>query len=240
MNGDRAWMEEHVLGTRDLLLYGRLLEELDQIPAEEIWKELRAAAEPYLASGPDRTAILHEQVDALIEALVARDQRFGYPPPFCHKGCSNCCHELVYCTDEEARAIHDHCLTAGIAIDQARIVRQLRHVATDERLDHTGATTWNDQPEADQACVFLDPADGACTIWPVRPLVCRAHLAEQTDQHCRPHNGQVNPKALGISYIELSYILSAIFTIHRDSIRKTMGRLLLDLKAGPSKDVSTP
>jgi hypothetical protein len=50
----------------------------------------------------------------------------------------------------------------------------------------------------------------------------------------------VNPKALGISYIELSYILSAIFTIHRDSIRKTMGRLLLDLKAGPSKDVSTP
>jgi len=239
MNEDRAWLEEHVLGSGDLLLYGRLLEEMNEIPPGEIWQELRAAAEPYLAGGTERTAVLHRKVDALIEALVSRDQRFGYPPPFCHKGCSNCCHELVYCTDEEARGIHGHCKTAGIAIDHARIARQLRHVVTDERLDHTGATTWNDQPEADQACVFLDPADGSCMIWPVRPLVCRAHLAEQTDQHCRPHNGQVNPKAIGISYIELSYILSAIFTIHRDSIKKTMGRLLLDLDTRPAKDVRT-
>lgn len=239
MNRDRAWMEAHVLGPGDLILYGRLLEELDEIPAEVIWKELRAAAEPYLASGPDRSAVLHQRADTLIEALVARDRRFGYPPPFCHKGCSNCCHELVYCTDEEARAIHDHCRTAGIAIDCDRIARQLRHVATDERLDHTGATTWNDQPEADQACVFLDPADGSCSIWSVRPLVCRAHLAEATDAHCRPHNGRADPEAIGISYIELSYILSAIFTIHRDSIKKTMGRLLLGLNAGPAEDVGT-
>jgi hypothetical protein len=48
-----------------------------------------------------------------------------------------------------------------------------------------------------------------------------------------PHNGQINPKACGINYIELSYILSAIFTIHRDSIKKTMGRLLLNLKDSP-------
>jgi hypothetical protein len=59
------------------------------------------------------------------------------------------------------------------------------------------------------------------------------HLAERTDEYCMPHNGQINPKACGINYIELSYILSAIFTIHRDSIKKTMGRLLLNLKDSP-------
>ena len=226
---NRRWLQEHVLGEGDLLLYGRLSEEFQDLPAETLWRELRTAAERYLAGGPDRAEACHRLMDATQEALIARDQRFGYPPPFCHKGCCNCCHELVYCTSEEARLIHGHCRAAGIAIDRAKLERQLRHVETDEHLDHTGATTWNDQPAADQACVFLDPADGSCAIWPVRPMVCRAHLAEGTDAHCRPHNGQVDPEAIGIDYPELGYILSAVFTIHRDSIKQTMGRLLLEL-----------
>ena len=225
--GDRRWVEEQLLGAGDLLVYGRLAEELEETPPAEIWKQLRAIAEPYLAGGADRTERIHQLVDETIDALVARDQRFGYPPPFCHKGCCNCCHELVYCTADEARLIHDHCQATGLAIDLAKLERQLRHVATDAQGDHTGATTWNDQEEADQACVFLDPQTGACRIWPVRPMVCRVHLAEGTDAHCRPHNGQVDPEVRGIDYLELSYILTALFTIHRDSIKKTMGRLLL-------------
>jgi len=223
-------MEEHILGEGDLLLYGRLSEEMYSISPVVIWKELRAVAEKYLTCGADRTGIFHRIVDETIEALTERDKRFNYLPPFCHKGCSNCCHELVYCTSEEAWHIYDHCLEAGIEIDNAKLERQLKHVETDEHRDHTGVTTWNDQEEADHACAFLDKADGSCAIWPARPLVCRVHLAERTDEYCMPHNGQENPKAYGINYIELSYILSAIFTIHRDSIKKTMGRLLLELK----------
>jgi len=226
MSRDRHWVEKHLLKGGDLLLYGRLLEEMDALPPDEIWRELRAAAEAYLADGADRTRLVHQRVDELIEALVARDQRFGYPPPFCHRGCANCCHELVYCTDQEAQRIHDHCAKEGIAIDYAKLARQLEHVETDAHLDHTGGTTWNDQAEADQSCVFLGE-DRACRVWSERPLVCRVHLAEETDRHCRPHNGVVDPEALGISYIELSYILSAVFTLHRDSVKKTLGRLLL-------------
>ncbi len=229
-NPDRAWLEARLPRAADLLVYGRLADELDELAPETLWRELRAAAEPYLAGGPERTASLHRRVDALLDALTARDQRFGYPPPFCHKGCCNCCHEVVYCTSEEAAGIHRHCRAAGIAIDYPRLERQLRHLETDADQDHTGATTWNDQPGPDQACAFLDPRDGSCTIWPVRPLVCRVHLAEETDAHCRPHNGREDPAAKGISYLEVSYLLSAVFTIHRDSIRKTLGRLLLDLR----------
>jgi Fe-S-cluster containining protein len=226
---DYRWMEANVLGDDGLLVYGRLAEEIHEAPPEDLWRQLRAVAEPYLAGGADRAAVYQRIVDAALEALGARDQRFGYPPPFCHKGCCQCCHELVYCTSEEARQIQDYCRAEGIAIDPAKLERQLRHVETDARLDHTGGTTWNDQEEADQSCVFLRPEDGACAIWPVRPMVCRVHLAEGTDAHCRPHNGRENPEARGISYLETSYILTAIFTIHRDSIRKTMGRLLLAL-----------
>jgi Fe-S-cluster containining protein len=231
MKEDYRWLEEHVLGDGDLLVYGRLSQEFDALSRDEIWKELRAAAERYLACTTDRAATFQRIVDEALEELLARDARFGYPPPFCHKGCCNCCHELVYCTDEEARRIHEHCRAAGLPIDHAKLARQLRHVATDDHGDHTGATTWNDQPAADQACVFLDRKDGSCTIWAVRPMVCRVHLAEGTDAHCRPHNGVEDPEACAISYPELSYLLSAIFTIHRASIKKTMGRLLLDLRA---------
>lgn len=240
LDEDRRWMEKHVLGEGDLLLYGRLSEEIDEISPAVMWKELRAVAEKYLACSADRTVVFHRLVDETIDALTARDQRFNYPLPFCHKGCSNCCHELVYCTSEEALHIHDYCLQAGIEIDKAKLERQLRYVETDRRLDHTGVTTWNDQDEADQACAFLDKADGSCSIWPARPFVCRVHLAEQTDEYCRPRNGQVNPKARGINYIELSYILSAIFTIHRDSVKKTMGRLLLALNDSSQSPSGSP
>jgi len=220
---------EKALGDGDLLLYGRLAEEFQDLPAADTGRELRAVAERYRGAGPDRAARFQLLVDETLEALLARDRRFGYPPPFCHRGCSNCCHELVYCTSEEALRILGHCRDQGIPVDRAKLERQLRHVDVDAQGDHTGGTTWNDQPESDQSCVFLDPADGSCRIWPVRPMVCRVHLAEETDAHCRPCNGREDPEAKGISYLETATILSAIFTIHRDSVKKTMGRLLLDL-----------
>ncbi len=224
----RKWVEENVMGDGDLLLYGNLGPELEEADAEAFWEALRRAAAPYAGGGPGRARAAQARVDETIAALLARDARFGYPAPFCHKGCANCCNQLVYCTLEEARDIHAHCRERGIAIDYARLERQLRHVEVDAAGDHTGATTWDDQPEADRACAFLGP-DRACAIWPVRPLVCRAQLAEGTDAHCRPHNGVPDQEAVAISYPEVDYQISAVFTIHRDSVKKTLGRLLLDL-----------
>lgn len=231
-DGDRAWVEARVLRGGDLLLYGRLQQEFEALEPGVLWKEIRSAAEPYLEGGDGRTRALHACIDRTLEALIARDARFGYPPPFCHKGCANCCHELVYCTPEEAAGIVSFCRERGLSIDRARLRRQLDHIGFDSDGNHTGETTWNDQAAEDQACVFLSPVDRTCLVWPVRPSVCRVHLAEGTDRFCAPHNGQENPNAQGIDYIELDFLLSAVFTLHRDTIRKTMGRLLLDLGAG--------
>ena len=221
-------MEANVIKNGDLLLYGNLLQELDDLPPATLWKEFRRIGEAYLGDGPEHTRRLHALVDDTIAALIERDQRFGYPPPFCHKGCARCCHELVYCTAEEASGIQNYCQDKGVAIDHAKLRRQLQYIDFDANGDHTGATTWNDQPLEDQSCAFQDPADHACRIWLVRPLVCRVHLAQDTDQYCAPHNGVENPEARGINYIELSYILTVVFTLHRDSIKKTLGGLLLD------------
>ena len=106
----------------------------------------------------------------------------------------------------------------------------LQTVELDDQGNHTGITTWNDQNESEQSCIYLDPNEKACRIWPVRPFVCRVHLAEETDHYCRPYNGDPHPQAQGITYPEWSYVLSAIFTIHQDSIKKTMIQLLSKLR----------
>ncbi len=224
---DRDWYEKNVVKNGSNFLYGRLQQDMETIPADEFWSELRRNAEAYLNAGPQRAKLTQQKVDAETDGLIARDTRYGYPAPFCHKGCANCCHELVYCTDEEATQISSYCVENKIPIDFEKLKRQLDYVEFDSDDNHTGATTWNDQPAEDQSCVFLNSKERYCEIWPVRPLVCRVHLAEETDQYCKPYNGQENPNALGISYIELSYILSVVFTVHQDSIRKTMGQLLL-------------
>lgn len=230
---NREWVEANIIKTGDMLLYGKLHDEMDTIPADVFWKELRRIAEIYLNTEKDRAKTMHTMVDSTIESLIERDKRFGYPEPFCHKGCCNCCHELVYCTSEEAERIFEYCETNRIEINYEKLSRQLDFIEFDGSMNHTGITTWNDQPIEDQSCAFLNETEKCCSIWPARPLVCRVHLAEKTNQYCAPHNGTENLDAHGINYIELSYILSVIFTIHRDSIKKTMGKLLLDSKPNP-------
>ena len=224
---DRTWVEKNIIKNGDMLLYGNLPEEMESLPSEHLWQEFRRIGELYLGAGQSRTRLIHALVDELIETLTARDRRYGYPPPYCHKGCGNCCHEVVYCTSEEAGGIREYCSAEGIFLDYEKLRRQLEYVECDSSLDHTGVTNWNDQHIDEQSCVFLHKTEKTCSIWPVRPLVCRVHLAEETSVHCTPHNGVENPRARGINYIELSFILTVVFTIHRDSIKKTMGRLLL-------------
>ncbi len=224
---DRQWYENNIVRTGEHFLYGRLQDDMESIPADEFWAQLKQQAQSYLDDGENRAGRVQQRVDGQIDSLIARDTRFGYPAPFCHKGCANCCHEIVYCTDDEAKQIIEFCQNNDVVIDTDKLKRQLAHVEFDEQNNHTGATRWHDQPLEDQSCIFLNQQGRFCNIWQVRPLVCRVHLAEDTDQYCKPHNGVENPNARGISYIELSYILSAVFTYHQDSIRKTMGQLIV-------------
>ncbi len=229
-NKDQKWVEKEVLQGKDILFYGTLAEDFSNIPPEEFWKEFRTQLENYLKTPNNRSDIFHQLIDQKLEELIARDKRYGYPPPYCHKGCANCCHEIVYCTSEEAELILKYCQENKIEIDYQKIERQLKTVEFDDEGNHSGITTWNDQSEEDQACIFLNPQEKSCKIWAVRPFVCRVHLAEETDLYCRPYNGDPHPQAKGISYPEWSYILSAIFTIHQDSIKKTMVQLLSKFK----------
>lgn len=226
VNDSHRWMDEHVLGGRYPDLYGYLVLVDHGIPAADVWDRLRHWTEKYLSCGPDRTQRFHLIVDETIAFQTEIDVRDGYSPPFCRRGCTGCCCQSVACTDEEAALIYEYCAGHGIRIDFEKLGRQDRHLTYDHNGDFTGETTWDDQPEEDRACAFLDAADGSCRIWPVRPFVCRAQLAEETNAHCRPRNGVPDPLSRAIHFPETSYILSAVFTVHHDSVGKMLFRLL--------------
>lgn len=231
INNAHQWMSENILHGRAPVLYGFLVAVEHSIPAGTIWENLARWTGQYLSNGRNRTEEFHAIFDRELEALVTDDIKSGYRPPFCFKGCSECCYQHVACTDEEAQLIHNFCSSHGIAIDYEKMLRQLDYLEFDKEGNFNGQSSWSAQSESDQACPFLDMDEGTCTIWPVRPFVCRSTLAEVTCDYCRPYNGMPSPESKAILHPETSYILSAVFTVHHDSIGKTMAKLLLDLRA---------
>jgi hypothetical protein len=228
VNEAHEWMDKNILKGRYPDLYGFLVLVDHNIPAEEIWNQLQFWSEQYLDFGENRTRICHKIIDETIENQVEIDIQGGFRSYYCHKGCSNCCYQPVACTDEEAQFIFKYCMENKIHINFKKLEIQQRYMKFDSCNNFTGITTWNDQVEEDQACIFLDTNDAICKIWEVRPFVCRVHLAEKTDKFCKSFNGVPDPNACGIHYPVCSYILSTIFTIHHDSIGKMMNRLLLN------------
>lgn len=226
-------MDEQVLHGRYPVLYGFLIEVDHEIPAGEVWDRLWYWTKRYCDSGSDRSVRFQQLVDEVIEHQSRLDSEQGYPPAYCHKGCANCCYQNVACTGEEALQIYKFCKDGGIPIDFEKLSRQRAHLQFDQNGDFTGITDWDEQPDSDRSCVFLDNEQRICRIWPVRPLVCRLHLAEKTDAYCKTSNGAIDTRAAGIHYPECSYIASAVFTAHHDSIGKTMNALLLARKQDP-------
>ncbi len=230
VNDAHEWMDKNILHGRSPDLYGFLILMDHSIPPDEIWDQLKLWSEQYNEFGENRTRICHRIIDKIIEYQLDIDRQDGYRPPFCRRGCSNCCFQPVACTDEEAALIYSYCIENSIDINFEKLTRQQRYMEFDSSGNFTGRTEWDCQPDEDRSCIFLNMDDRSCRIWEVRPFVCRVHLAEETDEYCRSNNGVPDPRAKGIHYPECSYIMSAIFTIHHDSIGKMMGRLLSDRK----------
>ena len=221
-------MDRTILHGRDPDLYGFLILTDHDIPASEIWDQLKYWTEQYLEFGENRTKISHRVLDNMIDYRLETERLEGYAPCFCHKGCCSCCYQPVACTDEEAMLIAHHCRENSVPLDKDRLRRQQRFMLFDKEGNFTGAPEWTSQTEEDQSCIFLDAQERTCRIWEVRPFVCRAHLAEKTDRYCRSSTGAPDPRSSGIHYPECSFLLSAIFSFHHDSVGKMMGPLLCD------------
>ena len=103
------------------------------------------------AQGADETyAALAARVDAFFARVMA-----SHPGQMqCRRGCFACCHPHLHLVAYEWRRVR----AAVLALDpMTRTAIAAR--AADPKATH---------------CALLD-ADGACTVWQARPMVCRSH-----------------------------------------------------------------
>ena len=120
--------------------------------------------------------------DALLEAHLENLARKGTKPA-CHKGCHACCLKpTVPFTEPELRAISWY--ASEVISGELRPVVRQRLLAHDQHLE----------------CPFL--VDKACSIYPVRPLICRQFLVKEKpceigeDVIRLPREGVVRPVAM--------------------------------------------
>lgn len=91
---------------------------------------------------------------------------------------AHCCHQNVEVCEAEVKVIGIYCKEKNINIPRDYLQQQLRY----SRQDIGNADC--------SACVFLK--GNRCSIYPVRPMNCRAHLVATPAEHCdlKKHKGQ--------------------------------------------------
>jgi hypothetical protein len=167
----------------------------DAVSAREQGKRVKLP----LVQRADAAALNNMMNAQLDEAIVRRNAQIG-PRLACGKGCNNCCRSPVLVTEGEAVAI-------------AVWLRDPEHVDVRARFD-AAYVKWRDAlggllaqtaeprtPEQNQAwcllvlqrqamCAFNH--EGACTIYPVRPALCRKAHALDSNEFCGTDAGKVH------------------------------------------------
>lgn len=137
--------------------------------------------------------VMYAQLDG---AIARRDVEIG-PRMACHNGCNACCVSTVLASEGEAVAIAEWLREPEHADARARFGAayprwrdQLGDLQgqTDTR-DPKDTRAWMVQvQERGVMCAFNH--EGSCTIYPVRPAVCRKTHALDTSAHCTSFDSQ--------------------------------------------------
>ena len=123
---------------------------------------------------------LYAALDAAIAAELQRLSRLGVVPS-CRSGCSTCCAQHIVTNRLEVHAIGQH-VRRRFTPEQVEALR-LR-VRNWNRWEEAGRDGSIMPATVDRRCPLLEGT--TCGIYPVRPLICRAHFASTDPAWCRP------------------------------------------------------
>ncbi|WP_051257934.1 YkgJ family cysteine cluster protein [Desulfovibrio cuneatus] len=145
-------------------------------------------------------AWLHPLFDAYATLEAAQEQQLAQTPrtPACHKGCTACCTHLIPALPAEILGIRFY-LNHGIPAE----------------LRHTLRNNLNHVPEG--TCPFLHL--GGCSIYTIRPMVCRRYLV--FSQPCAPGEHPEHTRPDDIFQASPAHYLSAL--AHTFPIYQSLG-----------------
>lgn len=118
-------------------------------------------------------SIAVSKIQLVVDTAASSSSR----PISCKAGCSACCHQKVDLGTFEASLIEAYLKEHRTAVDAQRLRTQTEALKG-------GPGSFEKLPFEDRRCVFLS-AGQTCSIYSVRPLMCRRHFVKSDPALCR-------------------------------------------------------
>jgi Fe-S-cluster containining protein len=142
-------------------------------------------ADRYLAEGLNERNLseaitqLFQVTDELLGSFLERTSAEGRPAA-CKKGCSWCCHQLVFAVTHEFLFLHQFIQRRTDAGAQSRFHEKARTKAAG-----TTGKSLQEQMQVRASCPFLH--EGSCAVYEARPMACRIYLSASVETCRKEH-----------------------------------------------------
>lgn len=161
---------------------------------------------------PDMLAALLSQAFSSFEGNVDILTK-GEPELACHKGCAACCILRVVATAPEILLAARYIRTADGALKKAGIDLRARLAEADALTRGRGE---GERVALRRRCPYIH--QGACVIYPVRPLACRAHVSYDKRACAEAAAGRVEEVPYSASHMTVrSLVQNAMQSALRDA-----------------------
>ena len=141
----------------------------------------------------DATRQLYEQTDLLTGSFLERCKHSNIPVD-CKMGCEWCCHQPVFALTHEMLIVVEY-IRQHFSIEA---LAQVQKVAA-EKTAFTQTLPTNALLSINKPCPLL--RNGACSVYPVRPMACRIYLSSDVKtckhKHDCPTDPNVKPALFG-------------------------------------------
>ncbi len=146
---------------------------------------------------------VYESVDNAIEKELNRLEIKQGIIPTCKMGCCHCCRHFILTNRAEMHAVTQYVKRefSEKQINELRIRTHQWHAWDNAQPGRSRAGKVDDRVDLSnyvRCCPLLDK--GLCTVYPVRPVVCRTHLVSSDPQLCmavhEPTSTKPNPEVL--------------------------------------------
>lgn len=131
----------------------------------------------------ERMLVFYEAVDKSIAETISDFKKMKNPIR-CEKGCSFCCYINVDISMDEGEAIVDH-----LGEDKIATIKNEIKTRKDQCKEN-----YFEVPYEQRKCLFLE--NNLCSIYPIRPLVCRKYLVASDPNDCNFKDG---PKEVAVA-----------------------------------------
>lgn len=176
-----------------------------------------------LAPQEDLVNNIYPLVDAAVACELERLRSEEGIIPSCRPGCDHCCRYHIVMNIAEARTLA-HYIRRELSAEQIADLRIRTHQWHEWDNSRPGRpspiiTAQTDLSKYDHCCPLL--VDGTCSVYPVRPVVCRAHFVSSHPRYCCAVNDPESTEDVPVVLKSIVEAVSPFVIAIREQIENT-------------------